>query len=239
MSGSAAAPVAGVPEFEAVDALSVDLSVAERQELLSQLAPIHRRYFPSYAHVLRELEQQALTGEHPSGERVHAFIVFRDGAPVGEWIMAVDRREGVIMMLFGAVHREARIDLDRAYLARLVDDLLERCAAAAADEGEEIVAVILESDAPHLDRWHELGFFTADADYREPIHGRHWPEHGQPEFFDRYAACVRPWGSGAQTARSALAERALNALLVGHYGLPSDHPQVVRSLAAAGAVDSP
>lgn len=238
MPDSARTSVGGVPEFAVVDALAGDLSVEERQELLAELAPIHRRYFPSYPHVLEELERQSLTGEHPLGERVHAFVVFRDDIPVGEWVMAVDRREGVIMMLFGAVHREARIDLDRGYLVRLVDDLLQRCAAAAADDGEEIVAVILESDAPHLDRWHELGFFTADADYREPIHGRHWPEHGEPQFFDRYAACVRPWGRGAQMARSALAERALTALLVDHYGLPSDHPQVVRSLAAAGAFDS-
>ncbi len=233
MPGSARTPVEGVPEYTVVDALAADMSAAEHKELLAQLAPIHGRYFPSYPHVLDELEQQALIGEPPSGERVHAFVVFRDGLPVGEWVMAVDRRAEVIMMLFGAIHREARIDLDRGYLIRLVDALLERCAAAAADEGEDIVAVILESDGPHLARWHELGFFTADADYREPIHGRHWSQHGEPSFFDRYSACVRPWGRGREMARSALAERALTALLVDHYGLPPDHPQVVRSLQAA------
>lgn len=236
MRGLAGTPVEGVPEFTVVDALAADLSAAERHDLLVQLAPIHGRYFPSYPHVLEELRAQALTGEPPSGERVHAFVVFRDGLPVGEWVMAVDRRAEVIMMLFGAIHREARIDLDRGYLVRLVDDLLGRCIAAAADDGEDVVAVILESDGPHLARWHELGFFTADADYREPIHGRHWPEHGELAFFDRYAACVRPCGRGRQMTRSALAERALTALLVDHYGLPADHPQVLRSLeAAAGA----
>ncbi len=233
MRESALTPIEGVPEFTVVDALAADMSAAEHHELLAQLAPIHGRYFPSYPHVLEELEQQVLTGESPSGERVHAFVVFRDGLPVGEWVMAVDRRAEVVMMLFGAIHREARIDLDRGYLIRLVDALLERCAAAAADEGEDIVAVILESDGPHLARWHELGFFTADADYHEPIHGRHWPEHGEPAFFDRYSACVRPWGRGEQMARSVLAERALSALLVDHYGLPADHPQVLRSRAAA------
>lgn len=236
MSGSARTPVEGVPEFTVVDALAVDLSAAEQRELLGDLSAIHGRYFPSYPHVVREFEQQVLTGDHPPGERVHAFLVQRDGAPVGEWVMAVDRRAGVIMMLFGAIHREARIDLDRGYLVRLVDDLLGRCVAAAADDGEDIVAVILESDGPHLGRWHELGFFTADPDYREPIHGRHWPQHGEPAFFDRYAACVRPWGRGMGMARSVLAERALTALLVDHYGMPADHPQVVRSLAAAAAL---
>ncbi len=233
MRESALTPVEGVPEFTFVDALAADMSGAEHHELLAQLAPIHGRYFPSYPHVLEELEQQVLTGESPSGERVHAFVVFRDGLPVGEWVMAVDRRAEVVMVLFAAIHREARIDLDRGYLIRLVDALLERCAAAAADDGEDIVAVILESDGPHLVRWHELGFFTADADYHEPIHGRHWREHGEPAFFDRYSACVRPWGRGEQMARSVLAERALSALLVDHYGLPADHPQVLRSRAAA------
>ena len=31
--------------------------------------------------------------------------------------------------------------------------------------------------------------------------------------------------------------RAVTALLIDHYGLPPDHPQVVRSLTAAAAVD--
>lgn len=237
MSESPATPVVGVPEFSVVDALAADLSVSERQELLAQLAPIHRHYFPSYPHVLEEFDEQALTGEHPPGERVHAFVVYRDGTAVGEWVMAVDRRREVIMMLFGAVHREARTDLDRGYLNRLVDDLLGRCEAAAAQDGEEIVAVTLESDGPHLARWHGLGFFTADAGYREPVHGRHWQQYGEPAFFDRYSACVRPWGRGEHMARSDLAERAVTALLIDHYGLPPDHPQVVRSLTAAAAVD--
>ena len=237
MRESALSAVEGVPEFTVVDALAADLSVAERQELLAHLAAIHARYFPSYPHVLEEFDQQVLTGEHPPGERVHAFVVYRDGIPVGEWVMAVDRPREVIMMLFGAIHREARIDLDRGYLRLLVDDLLGRCAAAAAEDGEDVVAVILESDGPHLSRWNELGFFTADADYREPVHGRHWPQHGEPAFFDRYSACVRPWGRGEHMARSDLAERAVTALLVDHYVLPPDHPQVVRSLAAAGEVD--
>ncbi len=238
MPAAALAPVAGVPEYWVIDAVADDLAVHQRQEYLAQLAQIHSRYFPSYPHVLAELEHQALTGEHPAGERVHAWLVFRDGLPVGEWIMNVNRRNGVIMMLFGAIHREARIDLDRGYLLRLVDDLLVRCAVAAAGAGEEVVAVTLESDGPHLARWHEAGFFTADADYREPVFGRHWRDHGQPTFFESYSACVRPWGNGFAMPRSELSMRSLTSLLVDHYGLPADHSQVLRSLAAAADVDS-
>lgn len=226
-----------VPEYWIVDAIDPQLARADRERLLADLIPIHAQYFPSYPHVIDELVEQARSGEYPAGERVHGWLVYRDGKPVGEWIMNVNLDRGIVMMLFGAIHREARIDLDREYLLRLVDFMLQKVDDIARAAGEELVGIILEADGPHIPRWIEAGFFIADSDYREPIGGRGWGVDGDARFFEAYSACVRPWGAGLDVPCSDVAERALSALLIDHYGLPADHPQVVRSLSAARESD--
>jgi hypothetical protein len=149
--------------------------------------------------------------------------------------MNVNDARQVNMMLFGAIHREARVDLDHDYLLRLVDCMLEQCQERATSEGVPFVAVTLESASDHLARWQEAGFFVADDDYHEPIGGRGWRSDGGPRFFEQYTACVRPYGDGLDLPRADVATRSLSALLLDHYGLPAEHPQVQRSLTAAAA----
>jgi hypothetical protein len=223
-----------VPEFGVVDLLDPRLTVTERGQLFEDYAAIHRYYFPSYPHVMEDLEHYAVTGQRPTGEIVHAWLVFREQRPVGVWNFHVNRDSGVLMMLFGAIHREARQDLPREYLPRLVDFLIEQCIAEAHDHGFALQVAILESDEGHVARWTSCGFHVVDHEYREPRHGIHWAKSGEPTFFDDYSACVMPIDAGIGRPIGELGELAVRTLLIDHYRLPAGHPSVVESLARAG-----
>ena len=226
-------PVPQVPEFSVIDVLSRDLSETERAPLLEALAEVHGSFFPGYPHVLEDLRVQLRTGQPPEGEIVHAWLVFREGEPVGEWIFNLNVRHGVVMMLFGGIERDARRGLEREYLDNFMVFLLDICVHEANELGIEVYATVLESDAYLIERWKSCGFILADPEYREPIHGIHWKEFGDLAFFDDYSAMLLPIGAGVGLPASELATRCLSALLIDHYGLPADHESVVGSLQRA------
>jgi hypothetical protein len=230
--------VPGVPEFGVVDLFNSQLSDTEREEVFDAVVEVHSEYFPSYAHVLADFRTQVETNTSPPGERVHEWLVMRDGKPAGVWTMNVNPSEGIVMMLFGAIHRDARIDLPREYLPRLVNFLLGLCIEEAHELGFELIAAILESDAERLPRWESCGFFVADPDYREPKHGIHWAEFGDPEFYSDYSACVMAIDAGIGLPAKEIASIAIRTLLVDHYHLPSDHEAVISSLQRASQVGS-
>ena len=228
----------GFPELLLIDTVDAHLPVAARLAAIEELAPIHHEYFPAYPHVLDELREYARTGEDAHGERIHAFLLRRAGRPVGEWILNVNPRKGVVLVLFVAIHREARIDLDRSYLTALIDFTLQRCVDEAAELGETLVAAIVESDDERLHRWQEGGFILVDPDYHEPVHGRGWASADTLRYFEEYSACVRPLEGGSDIPFDERAALAIEALLVDHYGLPADNPQVRRSLDVASSCGS-
>ena len=220
-----------VPEFSIVDLFDVRLEVDERDVVVHEVAGLMRTYFPSYDHVVEDFRRQLVSGEPPEDEVVHTWLVMRNGQACGVWVMNINAVTGVIMMLFGAIHRQARIDLPREYLPRLVGFMHELCIAEATAEGFSIVGVILESAEHHLARWQSCGFFVADPEYREPKHGIHWPNFGSPDFYEDYAACVLPIGTGNQMSKAELGILCLETLMIEHYGLPREHEVVISSLA--------
>ena len=222
-----------VPELGVIDLFSPSLSQGERLEVLAGLSAIHLTHFPTYGHILEDLRAQLATGLAPAGEVVHAWLVIRDEKPVGEWIFNVNKENGIILMLFGAVDRDARIDLPREWLPKLVDFLLDICVEEAHRADRVIKAGILESADEHISRWRSCGFVVADSDYEEPINGVHWQEEGELEFYDSYAACVRAIDSGIGMPQTELAMTAIRTLLVDHYLLPEDHECVIGSLGRA------
>jgi len=222
--------VEGVSEYTVVDLFDPQLSEIEREEVFEACIAIHSEYFPSYPHVIEELQDHLLSHVPPRGERVHAWLVVRDEEPVGLWVMNINAKNGIVMMLFGSIHRWARIDLPREYLTHLVNFLLSLCVAEAHNRDEKIYAAILESDTGHIARWVSHGFFVADPEYQEPQHGSRWSEFGDLKFFDAYSACVFPIDAGIGMSEEVLAKIALSTLLVDHYLLPEDHQAVVSSL---------
>jgi len=223
-------PIPQVPEFSVIDVLGRDLSESDRDALLDSLAVVHDGFFPDYSHVLDDLRTQIRTGLPPEGEIVHAWLVFCEGEPVGEWVFNLNLQHGVVMMLFGGIDRDARRGLAREYLEHFVNYLLDVCVQEANALGIKVYAVVLESDTHLIERWQSCGFFLADAEYREPIHGVHWQKFGDLAFFDDYAAMVLPISDGLTLPKAELATRCISALLVDHYGLPPEHESVVSSL---------
>ncbi|MFM8154573.1 MAG: hypothetical protein ACKOAF_00650 [Actinomycetes bacterium] len=232
------AVIPGVPEFGVVDLFDPALDARERDDSFRDYSVIHAHYFPSYPHVLEDISIHLATEVPPDGEIVHAWLLSRDGKPVGIWNFNVNVRTGVVLMLFGAIHRHARIDLPREYLPRLIGYLLGICEAEAHGLGFSLHAAILESDVHHLRRWESCGFTVVDSEYREPIHGAHWPNFGDLAFFEDYSACVLPIDAGHAKSRADLAKMCLRALLIDHYRLPENHPNVEASLRRAEAIRS-
>lgn len=232
------AVIPGVPEFGIVDLFDPTLDALEREGRFREYSAIHADYFPSYSHVLDDISAQLATEVLPDGEIVHAWLLSRDGRPVGIWNFNVNVRTGVVLMLFGAIHRHARVDLPREYLPRLIDHLLGVCETEAHRLGFALHAAILESDDHHLRRWESCGFTVVDSEYREPVHGAHWPLFGELSFFEDYSACVLPIDAGHGKSIADLAEMSLSALLIDHYRLPANHPTVEASLGRAGVFRS-
>ena len=223
-------PIPQVPEFSVIDVLGHDLSESDRDALLDSLAVVHDGFFPDYSHVLDDLRTQIRTGLPPEGEIVHAWLVFCEGEPVGEWVFNLNLQHGVVMMLFGGIDRDVRRGLAREYLEHFVNYLLDVCVQEANALGIKVYAVVLESDTHLIERWQSCGFFLADAGYREPMHGVHWQKFGDLAFFDDYAAMVLPISDGLTLPKAELATRCISALLIDHYGLPPEHESVVSSL---------
>jgi hypothetical protein len=98
-------PIPRVSEFSVIDVLGRELSESDRDAALDSLAVVHDGFFPDYSHVLEDLRTQIRTGLPPEGEIVHAWLVFREGEPVGEWIFNLNIQHGVVMMLFGGIDR--------------------------------------------------------------------------------------------------------------------------------------
>ena len=222
-----------VPEFSIVDVLDSRWEKTVGEGMLVLAAEIMKEYFPSYDHVVTDLARQLATGIPPENELVHAWLVFRDGQVCGLWVTHINTVTGVIMMLFGAIHQQARANLPREYLARLVGFMNQLCISEAKAHGFSIMGVILESEEHYLARWESCGFFVADREYREPKHGIFWAEFGPLEFYDDYSACVLPLGDGVLQPKSDIAHRCLTTLMLEHYRLPRDHEFVQGSLRRA------
>lgn len=228
--------VVGVLELSIVDLFDPRLDAERREELFEWISEIHLRYFPESPHAVAEWREQLDTGISPTMEVVHPWLILRDGKPVGEWVVTVNQPAGVVLMLFGAVDKSARSDLPREWLGRFLTFLIDRCQQESTLAGFPLRAVILESEQSHQSRWESAGFLHADVGYLEPELGMHWSDQTEVRFIDSNLAFIRPITDISGKPESELFVLALRALLIDHYGLPEDLPEVQAMLTRAAAL---
>ena len=226
-----AAPLPGVPGVHVVDVVAPTTA-----ELVAGLQAVHARHFPGYPHVLDEIRHDALhSGDDPQVV-VHQLLLLRDGRPSGEFLVHTNLRRGVVLRHHLAMDRDARADLPKDWLTRLVAHAVTLARRDAEAAGRPLAAMVSEVQPQHLAGWERLGYRALDVGYGEPRHGRGWAAHGPADLMPiTPVVLLLPDGAGrpfGEVARDCLA-----AFLVDHYRLPPEAPEVaaiLRRAAAAG-----
>jgi hypothetical protein len=218
----------GIPDIEVVDVASGELADQTRAVALQQLAAVHVGFFPDHAHVVDEWREGLADGWPDESVRVHLWLLRHHGVPVGEVILHTNLRRRVVLVHFVALAAEVRRGLPRDWLESLSAGFVACGEIDAAEAGCQLRAVAGEIPGAHLHKWQPAGFDSAGVDYREPHHGMHWADFGDPEFFEMLAI-VRPNNPDDAGAVGA----SMRGFLLDHYRLPADHPVVARILAQA------
>ena len=215
-----------VEEVIGVDAPRERLDELHRQFLL---------YFPDHSHVLDELTQ-AWEGQWPDAQViVHAWLLELDGEAVGFAVVHTSLRRQILLQHFIGMDPDAGARLPLRWVGYFMDALRDVAARDCGDAGTVLLGQMGEHHEEHLRAWSRFGYRTLDVDYREPRHGRHWAEHGDPTFFPMTAQ-LRVTEAGSGLPFAAVATAALEAFLLDHYLLPPDEPTVERTLALAAAL---
>lgn len=188
------------------------------------------RFFPEHAHVAGELAE-AWEGDWPDDEVIiHAWLLEVAGEPVGFTIFHTSLRRQVILQHFVGIEPEARPHLPMRWIKDLADAVLAVGMRDCEERGTTLLATIGENQPEHTRAWERFGYVTLDIDYHEPVHGRHWREHGDLRFFEMTPQ-IRLTDAGRQQPFPAVVDQAVCAFLVDHYLLPEDEPTVVRTRA--------
>lgn len=202
------------------------------QHHADSLGQIHLRHFPDHAHVAAEIvELRNSQGNDPR----HAWLLLRDGTPVGEVIFGVVTRREIALMHFVVVDAEHRPGLPLGWFAHLIDAIEAAATADAHAEGAALRGIVAEVEADATTRWVRTGFRVLPIDYLEPHHGMHWRSHGEPTFFSM-TPVLKCTAAGAALPFGAVAADAISAFLLDHYRLDADHPAVRKAISAAGAL---
>lgn len=230
--------IKGLPGFSVVDLFDNRNSIDQRQELFSLARDFHLMFFPESPHANIEWREQLETGVAPTDENVHVWVIFRDGAPVGLWAVNVNVQSGVALMLFGAVKKSAREDLPVTWLRTFLDALIDICRVECEAQGRELDLVALESEIGLTPRWESAGFELADIKYFEPKLGMHWRDSPKVKFFEHNFLYVRSLMPEVHSDSAEVIQRALSALVVDHYGLDQEIPEVRTMLTQATLLGS-
>jgi hypothetical protein len=217
----------------------VDVTGPDGPPHLADLLALHRRHFPGHAHVLPELEENAVLAPERGGLVVHQVVAYVAGAPVGFVVVHanLDRSIGLIHFLavdeaLRGVPLAAGPDEDRppaglrptaaSTLVARAEALVE---AAGVRAGRPVrFGTVAESEPDVVSSWRRWGYGTLEVAYAEPYFGRHWADHGPPTFFEM--TLVHRGGAYAGAPLDAVARAACDAYLLDHYRLPADHPKV-------------
>lgn len=202
------------------------------QDHADALARIHLRHFPGHTHVAAEIVE--LRGTRTEDPR-HAWLLLRDGAPIGEVIFGVVARREMALMHFVVVDAEHRPGLPLGWFAHLIDAIEAAATADAHAQGAALRGIVAEVEADATARWIRTGFRVVPIDYREPHHGMHWRSHGEPTFFSM-TPVLKCTAAGAAEPFGEVAADAISAFLLDHYRLEPDHPAVRDALSAARAL---
>lgn len=205
------------------------------EERLGDLIRELLRFFPEHAHVAGELAE-AWEGAWPDRDVViHAWLLELDGVPVGFTVFHTSLRRRVILQHFVGMEPEARPQLPMRWVRDLADAVLAVGIRDCADHGTELLATIGENHPEHARAWERFGYLTLDIDYREPVHGRHWREHGPLRFFPMTPQ-IRLTDAGRSAPFSAVVDQGVRAFLIDHYLLPEDEPTVAHTLRRIAAL---
>lgn len=208
------------------------------EERLADLIRELLRFFPEHAHVAGELAE-AWEGDWPDPEViVHAWLLELDGAPVGFTIFHTSLRRQVVLQHFVGMEPEARPQLPMRWVKSLADAVVATGVRDCEERGRLLVASMGENHAEHTRAWERFGYLTLDVDYREPVHGRHWREHGELQFFPMTPQ-IRLTEAGRSQPFAHVVDEAVCAFLLDHYLLPADEPTVVHTRAMIAALPDP
>jgi hypothetical protein len=223
----------GAGGLRRIDVLGPDVA----QSRLAELQAVHLRHFPDHAHVTDEMAAAFESGSFDPEVVVHQWLLLLDDEPVGEYIFHVNTRRGIMLRHFLAVDQPARKRLPLRWLGNITALVQAQGEADASQGRTPLLAMMSEVKPSHLEGWRRLGYRTLEIGYLEPFHGKHWPDFGEPEFFEM-TPCVKLTDEGAARPIGEVAAAAVYAFSVDHYRLPEDNATVLAMLERARALES-
>jgi hypothetical protein len=218
----------GVPGLQVLELMGM----APDQERIRQLREVHLRHFPDHAHVVDEMEMAIRSGTFDPAVVIHQWLLLIDDEPVGEYIFHVNTRRGIMLRHFLAIDQLVRKQLPLRWLASLTATVQSIGERDAADHGVILLAMMSEIKPNQLEGWRRLGYRTFEIGYREPFHGKHWADFGEPTFFEM-TPCVKLTTDGERLPITEVATAAVLAFLVDHYRLPEGNATVQKILTSA------
>jgi hypothetical protein len=166
---------------------------------------------------------------HPPHNITHPWLFLLDGEPVGEFIFhtALDRR--VVQLHYLAMDQRGRDALPHGWLTEVTNSIEVACQQDAKAHGVALLALSAEIFCTPRDyrRWRRQGFHILAMDYQEPLAGREWASDPDAAF-GALTMIVRETSAGLLAGPDVVLEAVLSAYLLDYYGLPQDHPEVVR-----------
>jgi hypothetical protein len=227
--------VEAVPELRFVDVFQSEASPEVRAAQLEALGAVHVRHFPDRMYSFGEWV--AILSEPRVRAPVlhYAWLVLRDGVPVGEFVMDSNLLRETVLIHYVALDKEVRRTLNSDWLARALNGLIEIMTAEAQQLGVTLAIAIAESDEAHGWHWQKMEWIPLDVNYREPKYGMHWSDFGQPSFVP-LVVFVRFLKPGSEEERKFAAVQSLKAFLVDNYALNENEPTVLEICALAQSI---
>ncbi len=233
MIGHHQGDIPGVKEFSFIDVLP-GASEQERDALIA----IHLENFgTTYPHGVADIEKTWSEGSAEGDIIEHQWLLLLSGNPVGEFIFRTNMRRRIVVRQFLSVNRAARADLPKGWLSALVEAVAEcanqdvtQCVREGTQPmGSQLIAMMSEVRPNHVPAWRTLGHISPNIDYREPVHGNHWAEHGEPTFTPMSPNILR-LPAGNDVPLSVIASEGVSAFLLDYYRLPPTHEVVLEIL---------
>lgn len=236
MSGTLMLP--SVPELVIVDLSSEALSGAERAAGLRQWEALHLRYFPTYPHIVDEVDDWFSHGWPDHEVCVHPFLGTVDGEPALQGLMHTNLRRRISIMIHLAATEDLRARAPRGLLIDVVPLWLALGSMDCARGGVKLSALAAEVPPDHLPKWFRQGFGRLGVHYGEPLGGRLRHREADP-VFSSIQPILRLTEAGAREDYGDVAYRAMSALLLDYYDLPRDQPRVAQILTEAARLHMP
>jgi hypothetical protein len=225
-----------IPGVKGLSFIDVLPGVAEQNR--DALIAIHLENFgTTYPHAAVDIEGTWSKGSAESDIIQHQWLLMLSGNPVGEFIFQTNMRRRIVTRQFLSVNRAARPDLPAGWLSALVEAVAECANRDVADsvregiqpEGSQLIAMMSEVRPSHVAGWRRLGHISPNIDYREPVHGNHWAEFGEPTFIPMSPNILR-LPAGNDVPLSVIASSGVSSFLLDYYRLPATNEVVLEIL---------